>query len=210
MEADVPNLTQPSDEPVHEPHPRTIRAAADGDVAAFEELVHAYQVPMVRFLAHLLGDRTLAEDVAQEAFLRVYRNLHRFEHESRFSTWLFQIAHHAGIDAIRARDRRRRLERQAPRPSPPSDPQASVELNDAIGRLSVRHREAVLVVEVLGYPYREAAEVLGVPEGTLKRRVHEAREHLVDAIGRPTRARPPGGGASDTSATNASEGSDVG
>jgi RNA polymerase sigma-70 factor (ECF subfamily) len=163
---------------VEEPQPRTIRAAAAGDERAFEELVIAYQAPVWRFLRRLLGDAALAEDVAQEVFLRAYQRLDTFTFRCRFSTWLFQVAHNAAIDAIRAQNRRDRLARSAPAPAPPSDPHARAEIGDALARLSPKLRAALVVVEVLGLSYREAGEVLGVPEGTVKSRVFQARERM--------------------------------
>src|SRR5262249_6791050 len=82
-------------EQVEEPEPATLRRAAAGDRAAFELLVRTYQVHVWRYLRHLLGDAQLAEDVTQETFLRVYLRLGTFKATSRFSTWVFQVAHNA-------------------------------------------------------------------------------------------------------------------
>jgi RNA polymerase sigma-70 factor (ECF subfamily) len=173
---------RPGGHQVEEPQPRTIRAAAAGDHDAFAELVVAYQAPVWRFLRRMLGDAALAEDVAQEAFLRAYQRLDTFTFRCRFSTWLFQVAHNAAIDALRAQTRRDRLTRVAPPPSPPSDPHARAEIDDALARLSPKLRSAVVVVEVLGLSYQEAGEVLGVPEGTVKSRVFQARERLAATL----------------------------
>jgi RNA polymerase sigma-70 factor (ECF subfamily) len=180
---------EPGGHQVEEPQPRTIRAAAAGDARAFEELVRAYQAPVWRFLGRLLGDPVLAEDVAQEAFLRAYQRLDTFTFRCRFSTWLFQVAHNAAIDALRAQARRERLHRAAPAPSPPSDPHARAEIGDALARLSPKLRAALLVVEVLGLTYQEAAEVLGVPEGTVKSRVFQARERMAAELAPARRHR---------------------
>jgi RNA polymerase sigma factor (sigma-70 family) len=163
---------------VEEPDPVLIRAAAAGDLAAFDALVRLYQQPVWRFLCRLVRDQALAEDLAQETFLRAYRKLDGFAHQSRFSTWLFQIARNAGIDALRRRDRESRL-LEVPEPGPRPSPEAGAEIDAGLAALSPKLREAVLVVEVLGYRYREAAVILGVPEGTVKSRVHTAREQLV-------------------------------
>ena len=133
---------------------------------------------MWRFLRHLLRDPTLAEDVTQETFVRVYRRLTTFHFESKFSTWVFQVARNAGIDALRSRDRRTRLHLSAPEPAPTEDPVTTAEVNAALDSLSPILREAVVMIEVLGLTYREAGEVLGAPEGTVKRRVHDARLDL--------------------------------
>jgi RNA polymerase sigma-70 factor, ECF subfamily len=179
----------PGGHQVEEPQPRTIRAAAAGDHQAFEELVRAYQAPVWRFVRRLVGDPVLAEDVAQEAFLRAYQRLDTFTFRCRFSTWLFQVAHNAAIDALRAQARRDRLTRTAPLPSPPSDPHARAEIADALARLSPKLRAALLVVEVLGLSYQEAGEVLGVPEGTVKSRVFQARERIAAELAPSRRHR---------------------
>ena len=149
--------------------PTVIRAAASGDQAAFAVIVRLYQQPVWRFLRGLLGDAHLAEDVAQETFLRVYRNLVRFRFGSKFSTWVFAIARNAGIDALRKRQRNLRLvERSKEVPVPATAaPAASAELRAALAALSTDHREAFLVIEVLGMSYQDAGLALGIKEGTV-------------------------------------------
>ena len=165
---------------MEEPDPVLVRAAAEGDLDAFDALVRLYQQPVWRFLCHLVADPALAEDLTQETFLRAYRNLGTFAHQSRFSTWLFQIARNAGIDALRHRERGARLLEVVPVADSRPSPEAGAELEAGLAALSPKLREALLVVEVLGYRYREAAIILGVPEGTVKSRVHQARVRLVD------------------------------
>ncbi len=161
---------------VLEADPHIIRTAAAGDHRAFEVLVRTYQEPVVRFLAHLLSDRVLADDVAQETFLRCYQKLDGYSFEGRFSTWLLRVAHNAGIDAIRGRVRRERL--AGHRATAATDPVLRAELGAALASLPMRLREPLLLVEVTGLRYREAAEVLGIPEGTVKSRVAHARAQL--------------------------------
>ena len=164
---------------MEEPEPALVRAAAAGELAAFERLVRAYQEPVWRFLRRLLGDAGVAEDVAQETFLRVFRRLPTFTFEARFSTWVFQIARNAGVDELRARNRRSRLASLAPPPaSAPGMPEARAEIDAALASLPVDLREAILLIEVLGLRYHEVARVLGVPEGTVKSRVFSARTRL--------------------------------
>jgi RNA polymerase sigma-70 factor, ECF subfamily len=163
---------------VEEPEPAVVRAAMDGDLAAFERLVRCYQAHVWRFLRHLLGDAALAEDVTQETFLRLYRRLPTFAGRSAFSTWVFRIARNAGVDALRAARRHERLLAELPPPPPGPAPDARVELMAAVASLSPKLREALLLVEVFGFTYREAAGVLAVPEGTVKSRVFQARVKL--------------------------------
>lgn len=165
---------------MYEPDPRTIRAAARGDVGAFEKLVRGYQDPVWRFLTHLLSDAALAEDITQETFLRVHRRLRQFRFQSRFSTWVFAIARNAGVDELRARGRRARLLDALPADRPTAGPAGALELAEGVASLPEMLREAFLLVEVVGLTYREAGEAVGVPEGTVKSRMFRARRHLVD------------------------------
>jgi RNA polymerase sigma-70 factor (ECF subfamily) len=163
---------------VQEPEPDVVRAAMAGDLAAFEWLVRCYQAHVWRFLRHLLGDGALAEDVTQETFLRVYQHLPAFGWRSKFSTWVFRVARNAGIDALRNRRRHDQLLHALPPPRPEPAPDARAEARAAVAALSPKLREALLLVEVFGFTYREAAQVLRVPDGTVKSRVFNARVRL--------------------------------
>lgn len=164
---------------VIEPDPAIVRAAQRGDVDAFAELVASLYEPVHRYLARLLTDAALAEDVAQETFVRCHRAIDRYQFEGRFTTWLVQIARNAGIDAIRRRARDARALDRLPAPSSPSDPAAAVEIDAALADLPTKLRDALVLVEVVGLRYREAATVLAVPEGTVKSRVAHARGQLL-------------------------------
>lgn len=175
---------------MREPEPATVTAAANGDAEAFVELVHLLQVPVWRFLTRLLGDRGLAEDVTQETFVRVHRGLPGFGGRSRFTTWVFGIARNAGLDALRARSRRPQVVGDVPIGLPAdAEPGFGAELSDALARLTVDRREALLLVAVLGLGYREVAEITGTPEGTVKSRVHAARLELHAALRNEEQAR---------------------
>ena len=162
---------------MQEPDPATIRAAAAGDLGAFEDLVRAYQQHVWRFLCRLVGDATVAEDVAQEVFLRVFHRLPTFAFQAKFSTWVFQIARNAGIDELRARQRRARLLRALPPAPPPAAAaaEARTEIDAALAALPTDLRETMVLIEVFGLPYGEAAAVMGVAVGTVKSRMFAAR-----------------------------------
>jgi RNA polymerase sigma-70 factor (ECF subfamily) len=162
-----------------EPDPRVIAAAAAGDEAAFTALMRSAQPHVWRFLRHLLGDEDLAADVTQETFVRVHGALDRFRHQARFSTWLFTIARNAAVDEQRRGARRQRLQRTLATPRSAADASLGTEVRAALASLSPRLREAFVLVEVFGQPYQDAAEVLGVPTGTVKSRVFRARLELV-------------------------------
>ncbi len=165
---------------MHDPDPRTVQRARAGDLHAFEELVRTYQGEVYRFAWHLTRDRTLAEDVTQDAFLRAFRFIRGYRGEQRFGSWLFAIARNCAMDALRAH-------RVAPTDAEPAarttaDPSARVELEAALAAVSMEHREAFLLVEVFGLSYQEASDVLGVAVGTVKSRMFRARRALCLAI----------------------------
>lgn len=162
-----------------EPDPRVIRAAAAGDEEAFTALMRSAQPHVWRFVRHLLGDDELAADVTQETFVRVHQSLPRFRFESRFSTWLFRIARNAAVDEQRQMARRQRLAAVVTAPGSSTDGSLGAELKAALATLTPRLREAFVVVEVFGLRYRDAADVLDVPAGTVKSRVFRARLELV-------------------------------
>lgn len=166
---------------MEEPDPDLIRAAAKGDHVAFAQLVRAHQSQVWRFLSHLLGDPSLAEDVTQETFLKVYKKLDSYQFRSRFSTWVLAIARNAGVDAMR-KNRRKQVDLDVELLDDPlahSSP-SRLELETAIGSLAPKLREAFLLVEVMGLSYQEVARALGVPIGTVKSRLYHARRHLVE------------------------------
>lgn len=164
---------------MREPEPATVRAAADGDLDAFEGLVRAFQEPVWRFLRGMVNDPALAEDLAQETFLRVFSRLDTFAYRSRFSTWLFQIARNLAVDALRSRERRQLLPlRIGPRSAPPGH-ELRGEVAEAVRSLSPKLREPLLLIEIMGFSCRETAEILSIPEGTVKSRMFHARKALV-------------------------------
>lgn len=168
---------------MYEPDPRVLAAAAAGDVAAFEELVEGYRVPVWRYLTHLVADRALAEDLTQETFLRMYRHLDGFEGRSKFSTWVFRIARNLGIDALRRRERRNLLPIRIGRaPVDVPSPETGVVVFAAVAELESSIRECLLLIEILGLTYREVGDVMGIPEGTAKSRVFRARRELADRL----------------------------
>jgi len=162
-----------------EPDPRIVRAAASGDDAAFTELMRVAQPHVWRFVRHLLGDEEQAADVTQETFIRVHRSLRRFRFDARFSTWLFHIARNAAVDEQRRAGRRQRVVDAITPTETGGDGSLGAELKAAMGALSPRLREAFVAVEVFGLPYQDAADVLGIPTGTVKSRVFRARLELI-------------------------------
>jgi RNA polymerase sigma-70 factor, ECF subfamily len=166
--------------------------ARDGDAAAFGQLVRRHQPRIHRLAAHLLRDRAEAEDATQEAFIRAYRGLSRFDGRSEPYTWLYRIAVNVSLNALRARkSRRTRMEADDEQldtlgeKQPPTDPPgeaASRQLYGALAKgideLSETLRTTLVLVCIDGRSHEDAAAILGAPEGTIAWRVHEARRKL--------------------------------
>jgi len=167
-----------------------VEAIRRGDPDAFAELVRKYQHRVVGLARGLLPDRADAEDVAQEAFLRAYNGLRRFRGASQFRTWLFQIVLNT------ARTQRER-QRARPEVMPAEDELEAVAGNDrleaaivmrdrvtrALAALPAELREAVVLRDVEGFDYREIADALGVPIGTVESRIFRGRRQLRAALG---------------------------
>ncbi|MDQ4144199.1 MAG: sigma-70 family RNA polymerase sigma factor [Actinomycetota bacterium] len=172
---------------MNEPDPDVVRAAQNGDAGAFEHLVRRYQGEVWRLCLQLLRDKTLADDVTQEAFVRAYRFLPRYRGESKFSTWLFSISRNCAWDEMRRAGRRRRMRDrlEAERPRPPGDMSVGIEVRESLALLPFELREPVIFIDMFGCSYKEVAEILGLPVGTVKSRVHRGREQLAHRLAEP-------------------------
>ena len=162
-----------------------IACAQQGDRQAFGELVRRHQSSLVSMLYHFCGDPDLAEDAAQEAFVRVWQNLKSYKPEHAFRSWLYRIAANAALDSLR-RERPGLDLNSLPRlASQSADPQQEVEANQraqqvrqAIGRLSPGLRLVLVLREYQELSYREMAEALELPIGTVMSRLNSARSQL--------------------------------
>ncbi len=169
---------------MHEPHPQVVAKARRGDPAAFESLVRAYQGDVWRLCVHLLGNPAMADDVTQDAFVRAYRFLHRFRGDAKFSTWLFSIARNCALDEIRRNQRRRRVAEivEAQPERAPVRAELGIEVREVVTSLPLELREPLVLIDILGQSYAEVAETMGIPLGTVKSRVHRARNLVARVI----------------------------
>ncbi len=165
-----------------DPTPAEVARAAGGDVAAFRLIVERYQGMVYSVAYSVLGDRTDAEDAAQEAFLRCYRKLPQFRGEATFSTWLFRLTLTASVDYQR-RERRRPEPMEVPEVADESagvlgDGISVAALTSALHDLPEDYRVPTVLRDVYGLPYQEIADLTGRPLGTVKVMVHRGRASL--------------------------------
>jgi RNA polymerase sigma factor (sigma-70 family) len=151
-----------------------------GEREAFDALVERWHGPLWSFIRRAAGDDAVAEDILQDAWLRIVRGLGRLSDPARLAPWLFSIARRAVIDHIRRRSSRPaavELEEEAhPAAEPPPDDWEEIELvQDAVADLSPADRETVALFYLQELDLREIAEVLAIPVGTVKSRLHRAR-----------------------------------
>jgi RNA polymerase sigma-70 factor, ECF subfamily len=168
---------------VQDPDPRVLARARDGDLAAFEDIVRHYQADLFRLACHLVRDRTTAEDVTQEAFIRAFRFLRSYRGDSPFSSWLMRILRNCAMDALRRQHSQVVRHRDEDlRASSVADPVVRAELDAALRAITPDHREPFLLIEVFGLSYADASDVLGIRIGTVKSRMHRARLALCRAL----------------------------
>ncbi|MGW5748975.1 sigma-70 family RNA polymerase sigma factor [Amycolatopsis sp. NPDC003861] len=163
--------------------------AARGDQHAFELWIRATQADVWRFIVHLAG-AAVAEDLTQETYARAVTALARFAGRSSARTWLLAIARRVVVDHFRARSARPRsdgqdwetaVETESARRTTGAGFEDVVELGLLLDGLDLERREAIILTQLLGYSYDEAAEVCDCPIGTIRSRVARAREDLLTA-----------------------------
>jgi RNA polymerase sigma-70 factor (ECF subfamily) len=168
-----------------------LRKAQRGDERAFSIIVRAYQIPVYNYVLRMVGDRSLAEDLTQEVFLRVFQGLPGFSLRSKFTTWLFQVTKNRVLDELRANDRRPRAVVDLDDIPPLEVVDAPFERLEAIDavwraveRLNVDLKMALLLRDVVGLSYTEIADSLDVTLATVKWRIWKAREDVQLSLAR--------------------------
>jgi len=172
-----------------------VEAAKQGDHGAFDALVRRYRSRIFALALHLTGSRSEADDITQDAFLRAYKNIDRFEGRSEFFTWLYRIALNRALNM--RRDKRRRITMSIDDPrltfalavDAGGDPRRELELRETytvllrcFDALSPLLRTTVALTLLQGLSYKEAAVVLDSTEGTIAWRVHEARRKMRETM----------------------------
>ena len=156
--------------------------ARRGDAHAFALLVGEHGERHRRLAFRLLGDRDRMDDALQEAYVRAFRALPRFAGDAALGTWLYRIVYNACLDELRRGRRRREVVLDDAAAAREDDVDARLDLAAALAALPVDLRAVVLLVDAEGLSYDEAAEVLGVPAGTIGSRLNRARAELRTAL----------------------------
>ncbi|HMD02693.1 MAG TPA: sigma-70 family RNA polymerase sigma factor [Candidatus Baltobacteraceae bacterium] len=168
-----------------------VSAARAGSSEAFDELVDRYRAPVVRLAYRLTRDPDEAKDIAQDAFLRAYRRLGSFHPDRPFARWLFVIARNASLDAIRRRRRAAALPAGDALPLELGPEEhvlrndEAVRVHEAMDALPAHYRSVLEMYYVSGLRYREIAEALGIPLGTVKTYLSRAKRRLRGELGAP-------------------------
>lgn len=178
-DSDLPG--QPRDEDA-----RLLEECRAGEVSAFERLYELHGARMKSVAANLLGNAADAEDAVQESFLKIYRGAASFRGAARFSTWIYRVLVNCCYDMLRKKRRRpieaaaeaRASREEAEFAAPADDHPLRLSLEACVRELDPRRRAAFVLFEVEGFTHREVGDVLGVPEGTSRAILFEARREL--------------------------------
>lgn len=177
-----------------------LERAKKGEVEAFELLIERYQKKVFNIALKMLGNYDDASELAQEAFIKIYKSIKGFKEESSFSTWVYRIATNVCLDELRKRKNRKLTYLDEVIQSEDGDlkreiadqglsPDAIAEqkelkraLNQAILSLSEEHRVVLIMRDLHGMTYEEIAKVTKCPEGTVKSRINRARLSLKETL----------------------------
>ncbi len=168
----------------------------DGDNDAFALLVRRYESPLYGYLYRMLQNSADAEEVFQETFLRVFRNLHRFRVDGRFKPWVYRIAANLARDRLRARKRRGETSldngsgcdgslttSDAARPDEAArTAETAQRIETALARLPAKQRSVFLLARFEGMAYGDIARLLRIPTGTVKSRMNKAAQFLLRCL----------------------------
>ena len=180
-----------------------VELARKGEEVAYRELLRRYQRPVFSLIYRMVRDRELAEDLAQETFVKVLNALDRYRSEYKFSSWVFKIANNAAIDHLRRKELDTLSLEGGPDATTPERVEATAlqlgdqaespleelearelgsEIERAIGRLRPEYRSCIILRHVEGRPYDEIAGILDLPLGTVKTYIHRARAELKESL----------------------------
>jgi RNA polymerase sigma-70 factor, ECF subfamily len=170
-----------------------VRRATAGDPSAFTLLMERHERRVYNLCLRMVGDVDDASDATQDAFLTAYRKLSSFRGEAAFTTWMHRVAVNASYDLLRKRGRAPILassndgpaeeERGAPAPDHADETTDAIQVQRALLAIPEEFRAALILHDAQDVPVREVADILGVPVGTVKSRLHRGRVALARALG---------------------------
>ncbi|MBR6442649.1 MAG: RNA polymerase sigma factor [Clostridia bacterium] len=182
-----------------------LRRAQSGDPEAFEQLIGPLEQLVWRICWHYTGNREAAEDCGQETMIRIWRSLESYRGDCALESWVYRIAANCCMDWLRKkkRDKSVSVEPLQEQGFDPADPSPGTEeqvvaedehrrLREAITQLPDEQREALILTQLEKIPYEEAAQMLGVSEGTIKSRVNRAKARLKEILSADGELSPPG------------------
>ncbi|MFS8638717.1 MAG: sigma-70 family RNA polymerase sigma factor [Gemmatimonadota bacterium] len=176
-----------------------VAQARAGRETAYRELIGRYERPVFSIIYRLVRDRELAEDLAQDTFIKVLNALDRYDPKQKFSSWIFKIAHNTAIDRLRKREVDTLSLDGSPNARTADDVEATrivvasteespeeyaasreigTEIERALARLRPEYRTAIMLWHIEDRPYEEIAEIMEIPLGTVKTFIHRARNEL--------------------------------
>ncbi len=166
-----------------EDDPTLVRRCQEGDRHAFEQLVLRYQKPVFNVALRMLHDRQDALDVAQTTFLKVFEHLASYDPSHRFYSWIYRIAVNETLNALGSRKPAAQINGEEPDEAPGPErqlegEQASQVLEDALMRITPELRTVVILRHVMHLSYQDMADILQLPEKTVKSRLYSARQLL--------------------------------
>jgi len=177
-----------------------INKSKNGNIEAFEELIEAYQKKVFNLAFRIIGNFDDANELAQEALIRIYKSIRSFKEESSFSTWVYKITTNICLDEIRKRKNKkvvyiddeikltdgeviRQIEDDKPTPEEKAESnEIKKTVFEAIGKLPEDHKVVIILRDIQGFSYEEIARITKCPEGTIKSRLNRARLTLREIL----------------------------
>lgn len=173
-----------------------VNKARDGDIEAFEFLIHEYQKKVFNIAYRMIGNYDDASELAQEVFIKAYKSIRNFKGDSSFSTWIYKVTTNVCLDEIRKRKNKKvisldeeieykdgEVKRQIKdeRPSPEKileNKQVRKAVEDSINELADDFKTVIVLRDVQGFSYEEISKMIDCPQGTVKSRINRARQSL--------------------------------
>lgn len=164
-----------------------VERCLSGDTDAFGLLIDRYERPVFNTVLHMVGNNEDARELCQQIFMKAFQHLATYDPQRKFFSWIYRLALNEAINHVKARHTHEPLDEAMPHPDAnPAEQYAEVEqwthLHEEIMKLDPNYRAVIILRHFLHLSYQEAAEILGVPEKTVKSRLFTARQMLRDAM----------------------------